>query len=188
MAQIEFSHVFSPGRLGAFTVQNRIKYAACCVSNYNTRDGFLTEREYARDQVIAATGASIMTNQGAYPDKSGEGKAYHRQLCINDDKYVPGLKRISDLFHENKAVAIQQILHGGRYGGIDLGYCIQPSDTPQTLRHFRPPREMTKDEDRPGDRRPCQGSRKMCQSRLRRRGGDQFSGIPNELFSFSIYQ
>lgn len=146
MTQIEFPHVFSPGRLGAFTVQNRIKYAACCVSNYNTRDGFLTEREYARDRIIAATGASIMTNQGAYPDKSGEGKAYHRQLCINDDKYVPGLKRISDLFHENKAVAIQQILHGGRYGGIDLGYCIQPSDTPQTLRHFRPPREMTKDE------------------------------------------
>jgi 2,4-dienoyl-CoA reductase (NADPH2) len=146
MAQIEFPHVFSPGRLGAFNVQNRIKYAACCVSNYNTRDGFLTEREYARDQVIAATGASIMTNQGAYPDKSGEGKAYHRQLCINDDKYIPGLKRISDLFHENKAVAIQQILHGGRYGGIDLGYCIQPSDTPQTLRHFRPPREMTKDQ------------------------------------------
>jgi len=146
MAQIEFPHVFSPGRLGAFTVQNRIKYAACCVSNYNTRDGFLTKREYARDQIIAATGASIMTNQGAYPDKSGEGKAYHRQLCINDDKYIPGLKRISDLFHENKAVAIQQILHGGRYGGIDLGYCIQPSDTPQTLRHFRPPREMTKDQ------------------------------------------
>src|SRR5208283_491943 len=26
------------------------------------------------------------------------------------------------------------------------GYCIQPSDTPQTLRHFRPPREMTKDQ------------------------------------------
>lgn len=146
MTQIQFPHVFSPSRLGRFTVHNRIKYAACCVSNFNTRDGFLSEREYARDQIIAATGASIMTNQGAYPDKSGEGKAYHRQLCINDDKYIPGLKRISDLFHENKAVAIQQVLHGGRYGGIDLGYCIQPSDTPQTLRHFRPPREMSKDE------------------------------------------
>jgi len=86
-----------------------------------------------------------MTNQGAYPDTSGEGKAYHSQLCINDDKYVPGLKRISDLFHDHDAVAIQQILHGGRYGGIDLGYCVQPSDTPQTLKHFRPPRAMSKE-------------------------------------------
>ncbi len=141
-----FPHIFGEGKVGKFTVRNRIKYAACCVSNFNSRDGFLTEREFARDQVIAQTGASIMTNQGAYPDTSGEGKAYHSQLCINDDKYIPGLQRISNLFHEHNAVAIQQILHGGRYGGIDLGYCVQPSDTPQTLKHFRPPRAMSKEE------------------------------------------
>lgn len=146
MDRSAFSHIFSQGRLGSFVVRNRIKYAACCVSNFNTQDGFVTEREFARDQVIASTGASIMTNQGAYPDKSGEGKAYFRQLCINDDKYIPGLKRIADLFHSHESLAIQQILHGGRYGGIDKGYCIQPSDTPQILRHFRPPRAMTKDQ------------------------------------------
>ena len=146
MAQNEFPHVFSEAKVGKFKMHNRIKYAACCVSNFNTREGFLSEREFARDQVIASTGAAMMTNQGAYPDASGEGKAYHRQLAIYDDRFIPGLKRISDIFHDNKAVAIQQILHGGRYGGIDLGYCLQPSDTPQTLRHFRPPREMTKEE------------------------------------------
>lgn len=146
MLKTEFPHVFGQGKIGKFTVRNRVKYAACCVSNFNTRDGFVSEREFARDRVIANTGASIMTNQGAYPDKSGEGKAYHSQLCINDDKYIPGIQRIADLFHEHEAVAIQQILHGGRYGGIDLGYCIQPSDTPQTLKHFRPPRAMNKDE------------------------------------------
>lgn len=146
MAEHEFPHIFGEGKVGKFTVRNRIKYAACCVSNFNTRDGFVTEREFARDKVIAQTGAAIMTNQGAYPDTSGEGKAYHSQICINDDRYVPGLKRISDLFHDHDAVAIQQILHGGRYGGIDLGYCVQPSDTPQTLVHFRPPRAMGKEE------------------------------------------
>lgn len=146
MSDQQFPHVFGEGKVGKFTVRNRIKYAACCVSNFNSRDGFLTEREFARDQVIAQTGASIMTNQGAYPDTSGEGKAYHSQLCINDDKYIPGLQRISNLFHDNNAVAVQQILHGGRYGGIDLGYCVQPSDTPQTLKHFRPPRTMSKEE------------------------------------------
>lgn len=146
MPNEQFTHIFGEGKVGKFTLQNRIKYAACCVSNFNSRDGFLTEREFARDQVIAKTGASIMTNQGAYPDTSGEGKAYHSQLCINDDKYIPGLKKISDLFHANNAVAVQQILHGGRYGGIDLGYCVQPSDTPQTLKHFRPPRAMSREE------------------------------------------
>jgi len=146
MSETQFPHIFGEGKIGKFTVRNRIKYAACCVSNFNTRDGFVSDREFARDQVIAQTGASIMTNQGAYPDKSGEGKAYHSQLCINDDKYIPGLKRIADTFHEHDALAIQQILHGGRYGGIDLGYCVQPSDTPQTLKHFRPPRAMSKED------------------------------------------
>jgi 2,4-dienoyl-CoA reductase (NADPH2) len=138
-----FPHIFEEGQVGTYKLHNRIKYAACCVSNFNTRDGFLTEREYARDQVIASTGAAMMTNQGAYPDEAGEGKAYYRQLAIYDDQFIPGLKRVADLFHSNNAVAIQQILHGGRYGGIDIGYCVQPSDTPQSLRHFRPPREMT---------------------------------------------
>jgi 2,4-dienoyl-CoA reductase (NADPH2) len=146
MTQHQFPNVFSEVKVGKFKLQNRIKYAACCVSNYNTREGFLSEREFARDQVIASTGAAMMTNQGAYPDAKGEGKAYHRQLAMYDDRFVPGLKRIADLFHDNDAVAIQQVLHGGRYGGIDLGYCLQPSDTPQTLRHFRPPREMTKED------------------------------------------
>jgi 2,4-dienoyl-CoA reductase (NADPH2) len=146
MPKSDFPHIFGKARVGKFEVQNRIKYAACCVSNFNTRDGFLSEREFARDQVIAQTGAAIMTNQGAYPDSLGEGKAYHSQLCINDDKYIPGLSRIADLFHAHEGVAIQQILHGGRYGGIDLGYCVQPSDTPQTLKHFRPPRAMSREE------------------------------------------
>lgn len=50
------------------------------------------------------------------------------------------------MIHDNGGVAIQQILHTGRYGGIDLGYCIQPSVVPQTLPHFRPPREVTKED------------------------------------------
>lgn len=146
MSEDQFPNVFSELQVGKFKLQNRIKYAACCVSNFNTRNGFLSEREYARDSVIASTGAAMMTNQGAYPDSGGYGKAYHRQLAIHDDKFIPGLQRVANLFHDNNAVAIQQILHGGRYGGIDLGHCFQPSDTPQTLRHFRPPREMTKDQ------------------------------------------
>jgi 2,4-dienoyl-CoA reductase-like NADH-dependent reductase (Old Yellow Enzyme family)/thioredoxin reductase len=139
-------HLFAPGRFGRFEVKNRIKYGACCVSNYNTRDGFVTEREIARMRVIARTGCGIITNQGAYPDPLGEGKAYFRQLAIFDDKFLPQFERIAADIKAQGALAIQQILHAGRYGGIDLGYCIQPSDVPQTLPHFRPPKVMTKDE------------------------------------------
>ena len=143
--ELKLPHLFQPGQLGRFQTKNRIKYGACCVSNYNTRDGFITEREFARMRIIARTGCGMITNQGAYPDPLGEGKAYFRQVAIFDDKYLPQFERIAADIKEQGAVAIQQILHAGRYGGIDLGYCIQPSDVPQTLPHFRPPKVMTKE-------------------------------------------
>jgi len=144
----KYGHLFEPFRVGTFTLRNRVKYAACSVSNFNTEDGFITDREYARMDVIARTGCGLITNQGAYPDPRGEGKAYMRQLSISDDRYVPGLRKIAEMLHAGGAVAIQQILHGGRYGGINLAYALQPSATPQTLRHFRKPREMSVDEIR----------------------------------------
>ncbi|MFZ5648181.1 MAG: FAD-dependent oxidoreductase [Bacillota bacterium] len=116
------------------------------MSNYNTRDGYLTDREMERVRVISKTGAGMITNQGAYPDPRGEGKAYFRQLALYDDKFLPKYEQIAAMFKENGAVAIQQILHAGRYGGIDLGYAVAPSVVPQTLPHFRPPREMTGEE------------------------------------------
>ncbi|MEK7770198.1 MAG: FAD-dependent oxidoreductase, partial [candidate division NC10 bacterium] len=144
----KYGHLFEPFRVGTFTLRNRVKYAACSVSNFNTEDGFITDREYARMDVIARTGCGLITNQGAYPDSRGEGKAYMRQLSISDDRYVPGLRKIADMLHAGGAVAIQQILHGGRYGGINLAYALQPSATPQTLRHFRKPKEMSVEEIR----------------------------------------
>lgn len=144
----KLKNLFEPVRIGRFEVANRVKFGACCVSNYNTRDGYLTPRELARTKVIAESGCGMITNQGAYPDERGEGKGYFRQLALYDEKFLPGFETIAGYFHDAGAVAIQQILHAGRYGGIDIGYCVQPSVVPQTLPHFRPPREMTKEEIR----------------------------------------
>ncbi len=144
--EVNLPNLFQPVEWGRFRSKNRVKYGACCVSNYNTRDGFITPRELARTRVIAETGCGIITNQGAYPDPLGEGKAYFRQVAIFDDKFLPQFEVIARMIKENGGIAIQQILHAGRYGGIDLGYCIQPSVVPQTLPHFRPPREITKEQ------------------------------------------
>ena len=138
--------LFEPAQWGKLKTRNRIKYGSCCISNYNNRDGTHTIREFARTQVIAGTGCGIITNQGAYPDPLGEGKGYFRQVAIHDDSAIPGFEKIAGYIHEAGGIAVQQILHAGRYGGIDLGYCLQPSIVPQTLPHFRPPREITKEQ------------------------------------------
>lgn len=144
--EVKYTNLLQPMQLGKFKLRNRVKYAACSVSNFNAPDGHVTEREYARMEVIAKTGCGLITNQGAYPDPKGEGKAYFRQLAIHSDEYIPDFRKIADMLHGAGAVAIQQILHGGRYGGIYLDYALQPSAVPQTLRHFRTPREVSKEE------------------------------------------
>jgi len=141
-----FPYLFQKGSVGRLETLNRVKYAACCVSNYNNRDGSVTERELARIKVIANTGCGIITNQGAYPDPRGEGKCYYTQLAIYDDRFMPQFEKIADMIRQNGAIGIQQLLHAGRYGGVDIGYCVQPSDVPQTLPHFRPPRAVTKED------------------------------------------
>ena len=143
-----FPNILKPRRIGGFTARNSVKYAACSVSNFNHHDGSISEREFGRMRTIVATGAGVITNQGAYPDKKGEGKGYYRQLAINDDRFIAGFRRVAEMIHDAGAIAVQQILHAGRYGGINLDYCLQPSDVPQTLPHFRPPRAMTVEEIR----------------------------------------
>jgi 2,4-dienoyl-CoA reductase (NADPH2) len=146
--EVKYAHLLQPTQVGKFKLRNRVKYAACSISNFNTLDGHITDREYARMEVIAKTGCGLITNQGAYPDPKGEGKTYFRQLALCDDKFIPGFRKIAALLQEADAVAIQQIFHGGRYGGVSLDYTLQPSPVPQTLRHFRPPRQVTKDDIR----------------------------------------
>lgn len=64
---MKYPHIFSPGRIGTLPTKNRIKYAAT-ETNFNTQDGFVTEREIAYMEAQARGGAAIVTTQGAYPD------------------------------------------------------------------------------------------------------------------------
>ena len=137
-----YPHVFSPGRIGPLTAKNRIKYAAT-ESNFNTQDGFVTDREIAYLAAQARGGAGIVTTQGAYPDKLGEGKGFRGTMSISDDRFIPGLARLAKAIKDNGALAACQILHCGREGGVDFDYCLMPSVVPQRLSYFKPPREIT---------------------------------------------
>ncbi len=85
----KYANLFAPRKIGKFEAPNSVKYAACSVSNFNNLDGSITEREMERMRVICETGAGMITNQGAYPDPEGLGKAYFRQIAIHDDKFIP---------------------------------------------------------------------------------------------------
>lgn len=141
----KYPHIFSPLKIGPVTVKNRIKYAST-ETNFNTRDGFVTDVEVGYMEAQAKGGAGIVTTQGAFTDPRGEGKGYVGMMGIWDDKYIPGLKRIADAIKSNGSVSCLQLMHCGRVGGVELEYTVGPSAVPQKLPRFRPQREMSVEE------------------------------------------
>ena len=39
-------HLFQTVKWAGFDVKNHVKYGACCVSNYNSRDGLITSANW----------------------------------------------------------------------------------------------------------------------------------------------
>jgi 2,4-dienoyl-CoA reductase (NADPH2) len=134
----KYPHIFSPIRINAkLEAKNRIKYAST-ETNFNGRDGFVTDVEVEYMRAQARGGAGIVTTQGAFTDPGMEGKGYVGMMGICDDKFIPGLKRIADAIRAEGALSCLQLMHCGRVGGVELDYCVGPSDVPQKLPIFRP--------------------------------------------------
>jgi len=137
-----YPHLFAPGRIGKLESRNRIKYAAT-ETNFPYADGFVSDLEIAYMEAQARGGAGIITTQGAYPDRKGEGKGFRGMMSIAEDRFIPGLSRISEVIRRHGSLSALQILHCGREGGVDLAYCLMPSVVPQRLSYFKAPREMS---------------------------------------------
>ena len=138
----KYPHIFSPIKIGNIWCKNRIKYAST-ETNFNYRDGYVADKEVGYMEAQARGGSGIVTTQGAYTDPEGAGKGYVGMMAIWDDKFIPGLTRLNKAIKKNGAVSCLQLMHCGRVGGIELPYTVGPSDVPQKLPIFRPPREMS---------------------------------------------
>ena len=139
----KYPHLFKPIQIGNLIVPNRIKYAAT-EENLNGLDGFITDSgvAYMRERAKGVVGG-LCFMQGVYMDEKRKGQGYVGQAAAWDDKYIPGLKRISDAIHEQKAVAGFQLMDCGRVGAVEVEHGHGPSTVPQRLRIFKPMIEMT---------------------------------------------
>lgn len=141
----KYPHIFSTGKIGKMEVKNRIKYAST-ETNFNYGDGFVSDKEVAYMEAQARGGAGIVTTQGAYTDPRAEGQGYVGMMGIWNDKFIPGLKRISSIIQKNGAKAVLQLMHCGRVGGINLEYTVGPSVVKQKIPRFRDPIEMSREQ------------------------------------------
>ncbi|MCP4664931.1 MAG: FAD-dependent oxidoreductase, partial [Deltaproteobacteria bacterium] len=138
-----YPNLFKPIEIGNLIIPNRIKYAAT-EDNFNDHNGFITDADvaYIRARAEGVVGG-LCFMQGVYMDEPRKGQGYVGQAGAWDDKFIPGLKRMADAIHSEKAVAGYQLMDCGRVGAVEVESGHGPSTVPQRLRVFKPMVEMT---------------------------------------------
>lgn len=106
-----FPYIFSPLRIGAVKVKNRLIMAPMG-SNYADEHGQVTEQLIHYYKTRAAGGVGLITVEGAYPEIRG--RVLARQLGLHTDGMIDGLSRLTKHIHQEGAKAAIQILHAGR--------------------------------------------------------------------------
>lgn len=139
----KYPNLFKPLQIGNLIVPNRIKYAAT-EDNFNDHNGFVTDADvaYMRSRAEGVVGG-LCFMQGVYMDPARKGQGYVGQAACWDDKYIPGLKRLADAIHGERAIAGFQLMDCGRVGAVEVESGHGPSTVPQRLRVFKPMYEMT---------------------------------------------
>lgn len=112
--RFEFENLFRPGRIGKMELKNRIIKPAMG-TNYASQDGYVTQPLKDFYSQTARGGAGLVVVEIACVD-SPIGKGINHELCIDDDKYIPGLKELAECIKQHGAKAAIQLHHAGREG------------------------------------------------------------------------
>lgn len=110
-----FPHLMAPGRIGALELRNRIIVTAMGVSLAED-DGVCGERliAYHEEQAKGGAGLIVMGVTGvAWP----VGAVQPNQTAISDDRFLPGLKVLTERVHAHGGKIAAQLHHGGLVAG-----------------------------------------------------------------------
>jgi 2,4-dienoyl-CoA reductase-like NADH-dependent reductase (Old Yellow Enzyme family)/thioredoxin reductase len=139
----QFSHLFSPKQIGRLNLKNRIIMAPID-TNLADEEGRVTDRLLAFYERRASGGAGMLIVENSQVDFP-LGKNTDLQLSIHDDNKVVGLLKLSQIIHQQSALAAIQIHHAGRETTLEVTggkIPVAPSDIP--CGHLQTPvRELT---------------------------------------------
>ena len=107
----EFPLLFQPFRLGKMELRNRIVMPPM-VTNYASEGGFVTEQLKDYYSARARGGAGLVIVEASCME-SHAGKGLKRQLRIDDDRSIPGLRELAGEVKRAGAKIAIQIHHAG---------------------------------------------------------------------------
>jgi 2,4-dienoyl-CoA reductase (NADPH2) len=107
---MEFPYLFSPIKINTMNLKNRIVMTAMHLGY--TPEGEVTDRLVDFYAERARGGVALIIVGGCPIDEYG-GMA--SMICINHDRYVPGLQKLTHAVHEGGARIAAQLYQAGRY-------------------------------------------------------------------------
>lgn len=139
-----YSTLLSPGRIGTLELRNRIFQTAMGTALSN-EDGTISDEVIAFYEARAAGGTALQT-MGAVGVSYPHGRVQSRQPAISDDRYIPGLKKMTAAVHRHGGRIAAQLHSGGVCAVMDMvaGYPIWCASEPQGDGH--PPDVMLPEE------------------------------------------
>ena len=100
----EFTKLFASGRMGRMELKNRIVFPPI-VSRYMSEEGSISDRLIDYYAERAKGGAGLIVVEASYPRSSG----YPGRIYLNDDRFVPGLKRLVEAVHKEGARIVCEV-------------------------------------------------------------------------------
>ena len=137
--------VFEKINVGQMTLRNRVVLPAMATC-YATSEGFVSDQMISYYSKRAGGGVGLIIVEATYIDEP-VGKCLPNELCIDDDKYLPGLKKLVNAVHSYGSKIAVQIHHGGPNTHLEEGgQPVAPSPIPLKSLPDVIPRELTKEE------------------------------------------
>src|SRR5690242_6173115 len=139
--------LLTAARIGPVEIKNRIVMPPMTTRTADD-EGFVTEDCIAYYLARVEGGTGLITVEMASPEKAGRHR--RREIGIYDDRFIPGLERLTDAIHRGGAKASIQLGHAGGHTRIDI--CGETPIAPSAIAHpvyettFETivPQEMTK--------------------------------------------
>lgn len=139
-----YPHLLSPGRIGSMELKNRIAVTAMGVS-LSEDDGTVGEQLIAYHEEQAKGGVALIIS-GVAGVAWPVGAVATGQTAISDDKFIPGLKTMTDRVHAHGAKIAVQLHHGGfvagyssaRWGHPLWGPAVPPPFKGDFMNYFLP--------------------------------------------------
>ena len=136
--------LFEPVRVGSLSLPNRLVMPPM-VTNLATEDGYVTTAVKDHYEVRARGGVGLIIVEATCV-QAPVGKLSHRQLVIDNDRFLPGLRELADAIKRGGAHAAIQVHHAGRNTSTSVIGTQPVAPSPIPLGRGEVPRELTREE------------------------------------------